>query len=110
MLFRSELSTIIKHRLAATIIVLDNGGYGTERLIHEGRFNDINVWQYQMLPQVLGGGKGYEVRTEGEFDKALTAAQSNETEVNLIRVHIGREDHSLTLDRLGAGLAKIVHS
>ncbi|MEC8736788.1 MAG: thiamine pyrophosphate-binding protein [Planctomycetota bacterium] len=105
-----ELSTIIKHRLAATIIVLDNGGYGTERLIHEGRFNDINVWQYQMLPQVLGGGKGYEVRTEGEFDKALTAAQSNETEVNLIRVHIGREDHSLTLDRLGAGLAKIVHS
>jgi hypothetical protein len=25
-------------------------------------------------------------------------------------VHIGREDHSLTLDRLGAGLAKIVHS
>lgn len=105
-----ELSTIIKHRLAATIIVLDNGGYGTERLIHEGRFNDINVWQYQMLPQVLGGGKGYEVRTEGEFDKALSAAQSNETEVNLIRVHIGREDHSLTLDRLGAGLAKIVHS
>ena len=105
-----ELSTIIKHRLAATIIVLDNGGYGTERLIHEGRFNDINAWQYQMLPQVLGGGKGYEVRTEGEFDKALSAAQSNETEVNLIRVHIGREDHSLTLDRLGAGLAKIVHS
>ena len=105
-----ELSTIIKHRLAATIIVLDNGGYGTERLIHEGRFNDINVWQYQTLPQVLGGGKGYEVRTEGEFDKALSAAQSNETEVNLIRVHIGREDHSLTLDRLGAGLAKIVHS
>ena len=105
-----ELSTIIKHQLAATIIVLDNGGYGTERLIHEGRFNDINVWQYQMLPQVLGGGKGYEVRTEGEFDKALSAAQSNETEVNLIRVHIGREDHSLTLDRLGAGLAKIVHS
>ena len=46
-----ELSTIIKHRLAATIIVLDNGGYGTERLIHEGRFNDINVWQYQMLPK-----------------------------------------------------------
>ncbi|MDA8041619.1 MAG: thiamine pyrophosphate-dependent enzyme [Pirellulales bacterium] len=105
-----ELSTIIKHQLAATIIVLDNGGYGTERLIHEGRFNDINVWQYQMLPQVLGGGKGYEVRTEGEFDKALSAAQSNETEVNLIRVYIGREDHSLTLDRLAAGLAKIVHS
>ena len=105
-----ELSTIIKHQLAATIIVLDNGGYGTERLIHEGMFNDINTWQYQMLPQVLGGGKGYEVHTEGEFDKALSESLSNDTEVSLIRVHIGREDHSLTLDRLGAGLAKIVHS
>ena len=105
-----ELSTIIKHQLAATIIVLDNGGYGTERLIHEGMFNDINTWQYQMLPQVLGGGKGYEVHTEGEFDKALSESLLNDTEVSLIRVHIGREDHSLTLDRLGAGLAKIVHS
>ena len=105
-----ELSTIIKHQLAATIIVLDNGGYGTERLIHEGMFNNINTWQYQMLPQVLGGGKGYEVRTEGEFDIALSESLSNETEVSLIRVHIGRKDHSLTLDRLGAGLAKIVHS
>ena len=63
-----------------------------------------------MLPQVLGGGKGYEVRTEGEFDIALSESLSNETELSLIRVHIGRKDHSLTLDRLGAGLAKIVHS
>ena len=63
-----------------------------------------------MLPQVFGGGKGYEVRTEGEFDIALSESLSNDTEVSLIRVHIGREDHSLTLDRLGAGLAKIVHS
>ena len=63
-----------------------------------------------MIPQVLGGGKGYEVRTEGEFDIALSESLSNDTEVSLIRVHIGPEDHSLTLDRLGAGLAKIVHS
>ena len=56
-----ELSTIIKHQLAATIIILDNGFYGTKRLIHHGMFNDINTWQYQMLPQVLDGGKGHEV-------------------------------------------------
>ncbi len=57
-----------------------------------------------------GGGKGYEVRNEGEFDKALSESLSNDTEVSLIRVHIGREDHSPTIDRLGAGLTKIVHS
>ncbi len=105
-----ELSTIVKHRLPMTVIVLDNGGYGTERLIHEGSFNDINPWQYQMLPEVLGSGTGYEVRTEGEFSLALDKALADDTGLSLIRVHIGAADHSLTLDRLGAGLAKIVHS
>jgi indolepyruvate decarboxylase len=105
-----ELSTIVKHRLPMTVIVLDNGGYGTERLIHEGSFNDINPWQYQMLPEVLGSGTGYEVRTEGEFSLALDKALADDTGLSLIRVHIGAADHSLTLDRLGAGLAKIVRS
>lgn len=57
--------------LAVTVIVLDNKGYGTERVIHEGSFNDINPWEYQLLPKLLGGGTGYEVRTEGEFDEAI---------------------------------------
>ena len=86
-LFR-RLAGIIKHQLATIIIILDNGVYGTERLIHDGMFNDINTWQYQMLPQVLGGGKGHEVCNEGEFDKALSESLSNDTEVRLMRVHI----------------------
>ena len=32
------------------------------------KFNDIQPWHYHKLPEVLGGGTGYEVRTEGEFD------------------------------------------
>lgn len=105
-----ELSTLVKHRLPVTVIVLDNGGYGTERLIHEGSFNDINPWQYQLLPQVLGGGTGFEARTEREFDAAIATALADDSGLSLIRVHIGTADHSLTLDRLGAGLAKIVRS
>jgi len=105
-----ELSTVVKHKLPLTVIVLDNAGYGTERLIHDGSFNDINPWQYQLLPELLGGGTGYEVRTEGDFDTALTQALADTTGLSLIRVHIGPTDHSLTLNRLGAGLAKIVRS
>ncbi len=82
-----ELSIIIKHQLVASIIVLDNRGYETERLIYEGMFNDINSWQYQMLPQVLGGGKGHEVCNEREFDKALSESLINDTVASLIRVH-----------------------
>jgi indolepyruvate decarboxylase len=103
-----ELSTIVRRGLAVTVIVLDNKGYGTERLLLEGSFNDINPWQYQLLPQVLGGGTGCEVRTEGEFDAAIGRALADTAAMNIIRVHIGLEDRSTTLDRLAASLAKRV--
>ncbi len=103
-----ELSTMVRRGLAVTVIVLDNRGYGTERLLHEGTFNDINPWQYQLLPQVLGGGTGYEVRTEGEFDVAITKALADVSGLSIIRVHIGLEDRSRTLDRLAAGMARRV--
>ena len=101
-----ELSTIVRRGLPVVVIVLDNKGYGTERVIHEGSFNDINPWRYELLPQVLGGGTGYEVRTEGEFDAALTKALDDEKAMSLIRVHIGVDDRSITLDRIGKGLAQ----
>ena len=100
-----ELSTIVRRGLAVTVIVLDNRGYGTERLLHAGSFNDINAWEYQLLPKVLGGGTGYEVRTEGEFDAAITRALADTTGMSIIRVHIGVDDRSITLDRLATGLA-----
>jgi indolepyruvate decarboxylase len=103
-----ELSTIVRRGLAVTVIVLDNKGYGTERLLLEGSFNDINPWQYHRIPEVLGGGTGWDVRTEGEFDEALTAALADEQAMNIIRVHIGLDDRSQTLDRLAAGLARRV--
>jgi indolepyruvate decarboxylase len=103
-----ELSTIVRRGLPVVVIVLDNKGYGTERLIHEGSFNDINPWQYQLLPQVLGGGTGYEVRTEGEFDAAIARALADTSGLSIIRAHIGVDDRSVTLDRLAAGLARRV--
>ena len=103
-----ELSTVVRRGLALTVIVLDNKGYGTERLLLEGSFNDINPWQYQRLPEVLGGGTGWDVRTEGEFDAALVAALADEQAMNIIRVQIGLNDRSQTLDRLAAGLARRV--
>ena len=53
-----ELSTIVRHGFDPIVIVLDNEGYGTERLLHAGdhEFNDIHPWHYHRLPEVLGGG------------------------------------------------------
>ena len=48
-----ELSTIVRHKLPTIVIVLDNGGYGTERFLHPGNdFNDIHPWAYHKLPEV----------------------------------------------------------
>ena len=60
---------------------------------------------YQRLPEVLGGGTGYEVRTEGEFDAAITKALADTKGMSIIRAHIAIDDHSTTLGRIGAGLA-----
>lgn len=102
----TELSNIIRRRFNPIIIVLDNKGYGTERLLHPGDhpFNEIHPWQYHKLPEVLGGGTGYEVRTEGEFDQALRAAFADAGGVSLIQVHLAEDDCSQTLQRLARRL------
>lgn len=104
----TELSTIVRHGFPTVVIVLDNKGYGTERFLHPGDFNDINPWKYHLLPQVFGGGTGYEVRTEGEFDTAITKAWDDREGMSLIQVHLPLDDCSHALQRLAEKLSKRV--
>mgnify|MGYP002682697906 CR=1 FL=1 len=106
----NELSTLIRHKFPAIVIVLDNGGYLTERFLHPGEFsfNDVQPWAYHKLPGVYGGGTGYDVRTEGEFDEALRQAWADTSGLSLIQVHLDRLDHSMALERLTEKLSKRV--
>ena len=101
-----ELSNIVRRKLSPIIIVLDNRGYGTERLLHAGdfEFNNVLPWRYSKLPELLGGGTGYEVRTEGDFDRALRAAWDDTSAMSLIHVHLAVDDFSETLQRLARRL------
>jgi indolepyruvate decarboxylase len=101
-----ELSTVVRHGFSPIVMVFDNHGYGTERLLHHGdhKFNDIHPWNYHKLPDVLGGGMGYEVRTEGEFDAAVRAALADTRAMSLIHVHLAPTDCSLALERLAKRL------
>jgi indolepyruvate decarboxylase len=105
-----ELSTIVRRGLAPIVIVLDNRGYGTERFLHAGdwQYNDIQPWKYHKLPDVLGGGTGYEVRTEGEFDAAIGKAWNDRQAFSLIQAHIPLHDASDALKRLTERLSKRV--
>jgi indolepyruvate decarboxylase len=106
----NELSSLIRNKFPTIVIVLDNGGYGTERFLHPGSFtfNDVQPWAYHRLPEVYGGGAGYLVRTEGEFDAALRSAWTDTKNLSLIQVHLDQADHSTALERLTEKLSKRV--
>jgi indolepyruvate decarboxylase len=105
-----ELSTIVRYDFHPIVIVLDNQGYGTERKLHPGNhpFNDIHPWRYHQLPDILGAGRGYEIRTEADFDRALRAAVDDANRMSLLHVHLDVDDCSPTLERLADKLSKRV--
>lgn len=101
-----ELSTTLRHGFNPIVLVLNNKGYGTERFLHEGPFNDIPNWEYHRMPDLLGGGWGFEVHTEGDLDQALNAAMANKDAFSLLNIHLQPLDVSPALKRLGARLSK----
>jgi len=101
-----ELATAARYKLNPIVVVLNNQGYGTERHMQDGPYNDVWPWQYYRLPEVLGAGRGFLVRTEEELEKALAAAQSWTDSFCLLDVRLAPLDRSPALDRLAARLAK----
>lgn len=103
-----EISTIARYRLNPVIIVINNRGYGTERPMLDGPFNDLQLWQYSAIPGLVGGnGKGFDVQTEDQLDEALAAAWKHEG-YSILDVKIEQGDMSPALQRLGSSLAKKV--
>ena len=103
-----ELSTGLKHGFNPIVVVLNNRGYTTERFLAEGPFNDIPNWNYHRMPDLLGGGWGFECRTEAELDKALKAGLANTDSFTLINCHLGKFDTSPALVRLGERMSKSI--
>lgn len=94
-----ELSTAARFGADPVIIIINNGGYATERVLQEGRFNDIGNWKYAELPKIFGKGAGVHVATEDACDKALAKAFATRGEYCLIEVEVGKVDYSPALQR-----------
>ena len=101
-----ELATTLRYGFNPIVLVLNNKGYTTERFLQEGPFNDIPNWNYHRLPDLLGGGWGFEVHTEGDLEKALQAALANQNQFSLLNLHLDPLDISPALDRLAKRLSK----
>jgi indolepyruvate decarboxylase len=102
-----EVAALAFHQVPAVVIVFDNQGYGTQRPILDGVFNDIPPMAVEKLVAVIGSGRGHLVHTEVELDDALKIAM-NSDELNIIRVILPKGGRSAGLNRLGAALAKRV--
>jgi len=101
-----ELATVARYRLNPVVVLLNNRGYGTERHMQDGPYNDVWPWQYHRLPEVLGAGRGFVVETEAELDHALLEAERWTPSFCLLEVRLAPLDRSPALDRLAARLAK----
>jgi TPP-dependent 2-oxoacid decarboxylase len=101
-----ELSTAVRYKLNPIVIVLNNQGYGTERHIQDGPYNDILPWNYYRLPEMLGSGRGFAIDTEADFEQALAAAEKHTESFCLLDVRLDPMDRSPALERLARRLAE----
>ena len=95
------------HGVTPVILVLDNDGYGTQRPMMDGAFNDIPPLRAERLPDVFGTGRGWLATTEDELDNALTEAMAAD-ELCIIRAVVPKGDRSPALLRLTDSLKKRV--
>lgn len=98
-----EAAACAFHDIPAIVIVLDNSGYGTQRPILDGPFNDIPPIAADRLVEAFGTGRGFDVITRAQLDKALSDAVASD-ELCLIRVHLPKDGRSAALERLGEAL------
>ncbi len=103
-----ELSTAARYELSPIIIILNNSGYGTERPMLDGCFNDVKPWEYSSIPDILKTGRGFKIETEDNLEEALQLSRQYTQDICIFDVQIDPDDKSLALERMTNLLAKRV--
>ena len=102
----SELSSCVRYGQSPIVIVLNNRGYSTEREILDGPFNDVHEWQYERICDLIGGGVGTRIATQGEFERGLGAALNDKSRIHVLNVLLNPADRSPSMVRLARRLGK----
>jgi TPP-dependent 2-oxoacid decarboxylase len=102
----TELASCLRYGQAPIVIVLNNRGYSTEREILEGPFNDVHEWQYERVCDLIGGGVGSRIGTQGEFEHRLAVAFADPAQIHLLNILLDPADRSPGMMRLARRLGK----
>ncbi len=95
-----ELTTAARYGLTPIVIVMDNFGYGTERPMLDGDFNDVHPWHVTVIPELIDSGVAYWAETEEQFLNALHSALGDPNQLVIIHVILAQNDISPALERL----------
>jgi indolepyruvate decarboxylase len=99
-----ELSSIVRYGQNPVVFLLNNDGYQIERAICDNAYNDLLMWDYTLIPETFGAGRGVRVSTEGDLESALVMADARRDSLVFVEIRLERFDFSETLRRIGEGL------
>ena len=103
----NELATLARYAVPALVVVLDNGGYVTERPILDGPFNNVQPVAHRELALAMGFSAAERVENEEELWSCLGRWRSDGmTAPTLISVAIPAGEMSAALRRLSTALAQ----
>lgn len=105
------ISTMIREEIKPVIFVINNDGYTVERKIHgeNEMYNDIQMWDYKLLPTVFGGKDEvctHDVNTSEEFQKVLLQVETQPDRMHFIEVKMDVHDAPRKLNAIGQAFAK----
>ena len=100
-----ELLSAVHHGVKPIVVIADNGGYGTQRPMMDGPFNDVPPLLAEKLPLAFGTGQGFLCETEQELHEALQSAVAFDG-LTIIRARIPHGKYSPALIRLTDALRK----
>ncbi len=101
-----EISTALRFGLNPIVVVLNNSGYGTERPMQDGPFNDLLPWRYDRIPEIIGARLGLRSETEYELSEALETIKQRTSSFCLLEVRLAPDDYSSALQRLTERIAR----
>ena len=102
----NELATLARYHIPALVVVLDNGGYGTERPMLDGPFNDVQPVDHVALAGAYGFKAARRVQLEADLGLALSDLLAFNDGPTLLSVELKQGDVSDLLRNLTAALAK----